>query len=93
MDLLNIEGESIKNFTGIINGSTCSGKCQETENCSAWTYKDGVCYMKNERTFMIRNKLSNGIVSGKKNCKGLGNKWFWNDIDSVRVDQLLQRNA
>ena len=73
MDLLDIQGDYIKNLTGIANGSSCSKECQVTENCESWTYKDGVCYMKNERTFMIRNQWSNGIVSGKKNCKGLGN--------------------
>ena len=73
MDLLKVDGDDIKNLTGIADSSSCNEQCQRTQNCSLWTYFDGICYMKNERTFMIRT--DNGIISGKKDCIGDGKTW------------------
>ena len=70
MDLFAKKGDIIESLSEIANGSICSESCQRTQNCSGWTYIDGVCYMKNERTFMVRT--NNDIVSGEKNCTGKG---------------------
>ena len=71
MDLIETEGEALKNFTEIANASACTDQCQRHENCSVWTYKDGVCYMKNEKTFLIKTE-SNRLFSGMKDCVGKG---------------------
>ena len=71
MDLIETEGEVLHNFTEIANASACTDQCQRHENCSVWTYKDGVCYMKNEKTFLIKTE-SNRLFSGMKDCVGKG---------------------
>ena len=71
MDLIETKGDIIQNFTGIENADGCTDKCQKNPNCSVWTFMDGVCYMKNEKTFLIRT-TSNRLFSGMKDCDGTG---------------------
>ena len=77
MDLFAKTGDIIKNLSEIANGSICNENCQRTQNCSGWNYIDGVCYMKNERTFLIQT--NNGVVSGERNCIGKGKMCFINE--------------
>ena len=72
MDLMRTEGEIIRSLTGISNASSCNGLCQSNSNCSVWTYFDGLCYMKNDKTFLIKTD-SKRIVSGMKKSDGEGN--------------------
>ena len=68
--MMNIEtkGEIIQNFTRIENANECTDKCQKTPNCSLWTFMDGICWMKNEKSFNVRtNRLR--LFSGIKDCK------------------------
>ena len=71
MDLIETEDEILQNFTGIANASVCTDYCQRNVNCSIWTYKDGVCYMKNDKTFLIQTE-SDRLFSGMKGCSGNG---------------------
>ena len=71
MDLIETKGEIIQNFTGISNADGCTDKCNKNSNCSVWTFMDGVCYMKNEKTFLIRT-TSDRLFSGMKDCDGTG---------------------
>lgn len=72
MDLMRTQGAIIRSLTGISNASSCNGLCQNNSNCSVWTYFDGLCYMKNDKTFLIKSD-SKRIVSGMKKSDGKGN--------------------
>ena len=74
MDLIETKGRVLQNLTEISNASSCIDHCQRHENCSIWTYKDGVCYMKNEKTFLIQTD-STRLFSGMKDCVGNGNSF------------------
>ena len=81
MDLMRTQGAIIRSFTGISNASSCNGLCQNNSNCSVWTYFDGLCYMKNDKTLLMKSD-NNGIVSGKKKCDGEGNFYITTLITS-----------
>ena len=67
MDLIRTEGKVIRSLKGIENSSMCNDHCQSNGKCSVWTYFDGLCYMKNDKTFLIKTE-NNRIVSGMKEC-------------------------
>ena len=69
MDFTERRGGDIKHLTRVANASNCREECQANTNCSVWTYLDGRCYMKNEKTFEIK---TDGLVSGLTNCSGEG---------------------
>ena len=71
MDLIETEGEILQSFTEIANASVCTEYCQRNENCFIWTYRDGVCFMKNDKTFLIQTE-SDRLFSGIKGCSGKG---------------------
>ena len=71
MDIIETNGEIDESFTGIPNADGCNDKCNQNSNCSVWSFKDGVCFMKNEKTFLIRT-TSHRLVSGMKDCDGSG---------------------
>ena len=72
MDLIRTQGAIIQDLKGIANSSMCNGLCQNNSNCSVWTYFDGLCYMKNDKTFLIKSN-NKRIVSGMKKYDGKGN--------------------
>ena len=66
------KGEIIQNFTAIENANQCTEKCQNNANCTLWTFMDGMCYMKNEKSFNVRtNRIR--LFSGIKDCEDAGN--------------------
>ena len=70
MDFTERRGGDIYHLTGIANASLCNKECQKNTNCSVWTYRDGRCHLKNEKTFLIK---TDELVSGIANCTGKGN--------------------
>ena len=72
MDLIQTEGKVIESINGVQNGSLCNFNCQKYPRCSVWTYFDGLCYLKNDETFLIKTE-NHGIVSGMKDCNEKGN--------------------
>lgn len=84
MDLIETKGDIIQNFTGISNADGCTDKCNNNANCSVWTFMDGVCYMKNEKTFLIRT-TSNRLFSGMKDCDGSGKMFSLTYSDQIKL--------
>ena len=69
MDLIDSPGSLVGYHANVSNASSCLEYCNDNDICSLWTYHDGMCYMKNEKT--IRMKIDNRI-SGTKNCNENG---------------------
>ena len=72
MDLIQTNGKVIQSLTGVQNESSCNSHCQTNPKCSLWTYFEGLCYLKNDETFLIKTE-NDGIVSGMKDCNEKGN--------------------
>ena len=71
MDLVRSLRKENRKFTGVENATMCNGYCQRDTNCTFWEYYDGLCYMKSDKTFLIKTK-STRLVSGMKECDGNG---------------------
>ena len=69
MEFVTKYGNDVNHLTGIANASLCNLECQGNMNCFEWTYHDGACFLKNEKTFLIK---TDGLVTGVKDCSGEG---------------------
>ena len=69
MDLIDSPGLVTDYHANVPDASSCLKYCNDNDNCSLWTYHDGMCYMKHEKT--IRMEIDNRI-SGTKNCNENG---------------------
>ena len=84
MDLIDIPGNIIEHYDGIKNVSMCIKQCQMNEDCALWTYQDGMCYMKNENSVLMKRddkiKIS-GVNSNNKNDSiKFGYDYYWGDV-------------
>ena len=61
------DGGDIREFKNVANYSDCNRKCNNDKACFLWTYTTGMCWLKNENTFLLNAR--NGVVTGRKKCK------------------------
>ena len=84
LDLIDRPGTIVKHYTGVKNVTMCIKHCEVNEDCSLWTYEDGMCYMKNEDSVLMKrnDKIK---ISGVKNDHGndsikFGYDYYWGDV-------------
>ena len=85
MDNIDLAGGDLKRHNNVANPVECNQKCQKDDECTAWTYKDALCYLKNDETF---EHYIDWALSGTKNCNKSG---YFNIIYKSRCFVFLLR--
>ena len=70
MDDSELQGEDIEVHKNVQGHMDCKGLCEGNGECSFWTHISGVCYLKTNDVFTVRQP---DAISGEKNCSGSGN--------------------
>ena len=69
MENLARPGDEIEEYNDLTTEMECQKKCFLNDECYIWTYIGGICYMKNDNTFLGHG---DNVVSGAKNCSSSG---------------------
>ena len=61
--------DDLEQHDNVTNQSECQEKCKQLNDCNVWTFVSGICYMKNENTFM---GTGDNVISGTRECNNSG---------------------
>ena len=68
-------GSAIKEVENVIDATACQKKCQQTQDCTFFTYQKSLkkCYLKSGQADSDRRTGKADLISGPRYCKSISN--------------------